>query len=337
MLHPTVVVYHKNCADGLVSAWVASLVNPGIVALPLGAHDRLTPDQMMALRGQDVLVVDVVPFHVECLRWLAHNTRMVMFLDHHASSQERLAIAFPNRPYNVVWLVDTSPMTCGAHMAWAHLMSGTVGPPSWIVDVVWKHDTWTFQSDMDRRMAFFLTETIFRVFNRPGAEHELFHELSMRHPYPYFFPAHEADTLGRKYEQMMEQCRVLASNATVVQSPDMGCVHVLRACDRAIVRKPLSAATVMRWSSWVRDALDSAAVLIVFRLVRDPVDGGVVVSGCVRGHGALKFARAAGNHSCGGHEKAAGFRGDVYVFTNVLGMRLDDNAILSAIDNGDNG
>lgn len=128
---PVTVLYHKNCPDGAVAAWLARLaLAPRKVAfLPVLADQPLA--NLAQLAGHEVWVLDLCP-NLSDLDHLAEVAADVHVLDHHATRADVAAA----RPH----LVTFDPTTSGAMLTWRHFHGEQ--PPPEIVSYAEDMDLW---------------------------------------------------------------------------------------------------------------------------------------------------------------------------------------------------
>jgi oligoribonuclease NrnB/cAMP/cGMP phosphodiesterase (DHH superfamily) len=136
--------YHAGCPDGFGAAWaVWKAWGEEGEYRPRGHDDPLAPD---AVRGADVVFVDIVPSH-EALKLLAEQTVRLTVLDHHRSALDRLR-ADPSlenllsaRGHVVHFDLDHS----GATLAWACFHPQTPTPA--LLEYVEDMDLWRWKLD----------------------------------------------------------------------------------------------------------------------------------------------------------------------------------------------
>lgn len=118
-----VIIYHKNCVDGMAAAWVANKFFEGDVILIAAEYhkrhelvnvEKGTLDSR--LEGADVYVLDFSFERDETLR-LQQVANKVVVLDHHATSCKAL---------EGLYTVDTTK--CGAVLAWEYFFGSNEMP-----------------------------------------------------------------------------------------------------------------------------------------------------------------------------------------------------------------
>lgn len=133
-----VVIYHKNCADGICSAWVfyhhaLESKQPAPTFLPMNHHDPLP--NLDVFQNKQVILVDIcLPRpKLEDIRQVASH---VTVLDHHKSAIEDLR-GFPNQ------VLDMN--RSGAQIAWDEVYPNLTIPRPWFVDYIADRDLWTWK------------------------------------------------------------------------------------------------------------------------------------------------------------------------------------------------
>lgn len=136
------VLFHADCMDGLVAAWVARRA--------LGPDATLTPVEygssppLDEAEGRDVLVVDFSYARADILA-LKARARSLRVLDHHKTAAARLAGLDA-----CTFDVERS----GARLAWDHLFPGAAAP--WIVDYAEDRDLWRWRLPHSREVSAWL-------------------------------------------------------------------------------------------------------------------------------------------------------------------------------------
>jgi oligoribonuclease NrnB/cAMP/cGMP phosphodiesterase (DHH superfamily) len=136
--------YHAGCPDGFGAAWaVWKAWGEEGEYRPRGHDDPLAPD---AVRGADVVFVDIVPSH-ETWKLLAEQTVRLTVLDHHRSALDRLREnpslenLLSARGHVVHFDLDHS----GATLAWACFHPQTPTPA--LLEYVEDMDLWRWKLD----------------------------------------------------------------------------------------------------------------------------------------------------------------------------------------------
>jgi hypothetical protein len=130
---PVTVLYHKNCPDGAVAAWIAgralAIARRKVQWIPQFADQPLR--DLARLAGHQVWVLDLCP-NLSDLDTLAAVAAQVQVLDHHATRADVAAA----RPHLVTFDAGTS----GAMLTWRHF-HGDAQPPE-VVSYVEDMDLW---------------------------------------------------------------------------------------------------------------------------------------------------------------------------------------------------
>ena len=124
------VIYHRNCSDGLVAAWVCLLRHPDAELWP--AQYGEDPPSTGYVAGRDVLIVDF-SYARDALVELEAASHTLVVLDHHRTAQDNLrGLGFA--------IFDMG--RAGCRLAWDHLFGDAEVP--WVVDYAQDRDLWRF-------------------------------------------------------------------------------------------------------------------------------------------------------------------------------------------------
>src|SRR3990167_9892259 len=130
----TVIVYHKNCFDGICAAWVMSLVYPDAVLVPM-AYGEDWRDVLRYYIGPDkypkLIMVDFSLPRDEMLA-LAKECDLIV-LDHHKAAQAEL---------EGLWFAVFDQNESGASLAWTQFFPDK--PMPMLVRYVKDRDLWRF-------------------------------------------------------------------------------------------------------------------------------------------------------------------------------------------------
>ena len=124
-----VVIYHKDCPDGLTAAWAAWLKLKDTAVYTPRHYDEPRDDD--AYRGKDVYVVDF-SFSLEATRRVDEVAKSLTILDHHKTAFD----ALKGTKYAERLRMDQS----GARLAWEFFHPDVPSPT--IVDYVEDNDLW---------------------------------------------------------------------------------------------------------------------------------------------------------------------------------------------------
>lgn len=132
------IIYHKNCFDGICSAWVLSKLYPKATFHPMAYGEELP-----ALHPSDnVIFVDFSLKRQEMLN-LASVVNSITVLEHHKTAQEELKDF--EEIENVLIIFDMNKS--GAQLAWdfVNLKNNITFPYPRLVDYVADRDLWKFE------------------------------------------------------------------------------------------------------------------------------------------------------------------------------------------------
>ena len=130
-----IVLYHKNCADGIGGAWPFWRENlgrqeKGEIVIEGITHGQLPPD----VTGKIVVVVDYC-FPRKVTLEMAKKAKTIVILDHHASAERDMTGKLPS---NVHATFDSN--RSGAQIAWEFVYPQYQCP--WFIDVIADRDLW---------------------------------------------------------------------------------------------------------------------------------------------------------------------------------------------------
>lgn len=136
----TIVIYHRDCADGMAAAWAAfTALGRTAEYVPMGYDE---PRDWAGYTGADVNFVDFSWPRAD-LEALATVAETVTVLDHHKTAKDALSdipLHAPGRcPIEVVFNMEKS----GARLSWEHFRPGVPVPP--LVSYVEDRDLWLFK------------------------------------------------------------------------------------------------------------------------------------------------------------------------------------------------
>lgn len=127
------VIYHKNCQDGLASAYLVKRHNGSYYPMELygtnpGKQERKLPN----VTGKNVMIVDI-SFNKETMEQLYDEAKFLICLDHHTSAKKEL----DGLPFCVF---DMSRSAC--QIVWDILFSSSPRPN--YIDFIAGRDLWDF-------------------------------------------------------------------------------------------------------------------------------------------------------------------------------------------------
>lgn len=139
-----VVIYHKNCWDGLGAAWAAWRNFGGKAKyIPFAYHDPM--ENLVDITGKDVFIVDF-SFKKDILLDMHRKAKRVVVLDHHASAKEDLeGLDFCT--------FDMS--RSGALMTWNFFFPEHEAPE--IIKMISDRDLWKFEIPASKPFQAYLT------------------------------------------------------------------------------------------------------------------------------------------------------------------------------------
>lgn len=136
MLNPMpLVIYHKDCFDGMTAAWVVRkyFKERGIVELNPIFHGAKYGDIPPIVDGQDVYIVDF-SYKRDVILEMYRTSKSLTILDHHKTAEADLK----DLPYAVFDMKRS-----GAGLAWDWFFPGK--PRPWLVNIIEDRDIWKFE------------------------------------------------------------------------------------------------------------------------------------------------------------------------------------------------
>lgn len=133
-----VIVYHRQCPDGILSQYCAWKYNNEIVQIGTGAGE----DPIGDFENKRIVFIDVSPTNNFIITNITKVTSITV-LDHHKSASDNyikfkeLYDTFDN--FNVIYDMDRS----GCQMAWDYFFENETRP--WFIDYVGDRDLWLWR------------------------------------------------------------------------------------------------------------------------------------------------------------------------------------------------
>lgn len=160
----TLIVYHKNCMDGLGAAYAASMKfgfdDVEYVAMQYG---EAVPDFF----GKDVYFLDF-SLKKDAMREVCNFAKSVTVIDHHKTAYDDLW-NFQADNYSAVWDMEKS----GAVLAWNHFFSG-VNPPK-LLQHIQDRDLWHFKIEDTKIVHAWLKCSVFGILDMEAAVNHFEH------------------------------------------------------------------------------------------------------------------------------------------------------------------
>lgn len=152
---PVMVLYHKNCPDGIAAGWVfikhifsdRSLDLSQVDCIPAYAGKAPTD---LDFRGKEIVILDLSWKREDLLR-IASEAKSILVLDHHQSA---ISEVFGRLPDNVTVVLDTT--RSAAQIAWDRWNNQSVRP--WFIDIIGDRDLWKWKIPLSREIGEYLGE-----------------------------------------------------------------------------------------------------------------------------------------------------------------------------------
>ena len=143
------VIYHKDCFDGITAAWIADRyfkMNPALIDWIPEFIPATYGDKPPNVKGKDVFILDF-SYPYDVLVEVARASQSILVLDHHKTAQQDLQ----GLPYAIFDMNKS-----GAGMAWDWFFVGSPRPP--LITVIEDRDLWRFSLPYTREaMAWIAT------------------------------------------------------------------------------------------------------------------------------------------------------------------------------------
>lgn len=159
-----IIVYHKNCSDGLGGAWVIkyylnsiNITDDNIILIPqypkcsnlyksLEKHN-LYFDELEEEYVYNIIFVDIFPEKDILLKLMEYDKKYnyknrIEIYDHHQTNKEILMNLSDEIKNNICYVFDMEK--CGCQIAWDVYMKGTPRPK--FIDYIGEGDLWNFKS-----------------------------------------------------------------------------------------------------------------------------------------------------------------------------------------------
>lgn len=144
----TIVIYHRDCADGMAAAWAAyTALGRTAEYVPMGYDE---PRDWSIYAGADVNFVDFSWPRAD-LEALATVAETVTVLDHHKTAKDSLADIPLHAPGRCSIEVVFDMAKSGARLSWEHFRPGMPVPP--IVAYVEDRDLWMFKLPLSKEVS----------------------------------------------------------------------------------------------------------------------------------------------------------------------------------------
>lgn len=270
-MKPTVVIFHKNCSDGLTAAWVAKkYFDQNKISAQFIAADF--PDAFPDLEPSDVYILDFSYKRDIILE--AKKKHNIQIIDHHATAKKRL-----DGIENVIF--DMNKSGCG--LAWHRFFPGIEAPliVKWVED----NDLWKFKYG-ETTTGFYLWSNMYLNFHEPlhrqfermdWIERQIETNLNIRSQF---------ETLGKFYDNQLKAVtnQYLLVEAHDLTFPVINTSHLFASYGGSMMAKEFGMCAIY-------SVKPDKSVTYSLRSV-DPIDVSVI----------------AEQYGGGGHPHAAGFR-----------------------------
>jgi oligoribonuclease NrnB/cAMP/cGMP phosphodiesterase (DHH superfamily) len=143
-LQMIVVIYHGNCADGIVAAWSFTQnrqkTDDSIVFHAATIRERSKDTKMPFLKGKIVYIVDF-SYSVSELKEMAGEAKQLILLDHHQTAYEKLSGEVLSTVCDPRSIIDVK--RCGAEIVWDTLHGRDSFP--WFMRHIRDRDLWLWE------------------------------------------------------------------------------------------------------------------------------------------------------------------------------------------------
>jgi uncharacterized protein len=146
----TILIYHRNCADGLTASWVYLHYLGKTDDVKLVPADAGKVPLDLDWSNKNVILLDISFKKVDLLN-IAEKAANILILDHHESARDDLSGEFPS---NVELIFDMN--RCGAQLAWDKWFPNK--PYPWFINVVADRDLWKWEHEHSKALSKYLFE-----------------------------------------------------------------------------------------------------------------------------------------------------------------------------------
>src|SRR3989338_11367907 len=143
-----IVIYHKNCPDGIAAAWVYwntykdKVIDPDVIYHEMVAGKYSLDSDYLNITNKKVLMMDVCP-NKEEIKEILSKVKHLTILDHHKSAErdieELKTVGLPSERQNVIFDMKRS----GCQIAWDFFNKDTVRP--WFIEIIADRDLWKWE------------------------------------------------------------------------------------------------------------------------------------------------------------------------------------------------
>lgn len=145
-----IIIYHKNCPDGIGGLWTANHYKKGAVHYPMFSGEVPHLDD---IKNKSILFVDVCPkpeFIIKNIKNVCHIT----ILDHHKSSKKMLEDILKYEYAKLEIIFDTK--RSGAQITWDFFFPDC--PRPFFIDYIGDKDLWKWKLPFSKEINYALTD-----------------------------------------------------------------------------------------------------------------------------------------------------------------------------------
>jgi len=135
-----ICIYHANCPDGLVSAWIVKTKYPNVEFIGMNYGRPL-----LDIKDKSIIVVDF-SLEPDILEELAKINKEIITLDHHKSAIDKYKNI--TTPLNTTQIFDLS--RCGAEITWDFFYPEKEKQYPWFINMVADRDLWRWSYEWSK-------------------------------------------------------------------------------------------------------------------------------------------------------------------------------------------
>lgn len=135
-----IIIYHTQCSDGIVCAWIAKKTQPKAkyISYKAGCVPRCE------FSDKNILFMDISPNFDQLLGYICNNKKIVI-IDHHKTAQDNMKL-LGDKPDNLELHIDMDKAGC--QLTWEYFNNDKTKP--WFIDYVADRDLWTWKLENSR-------------------------------------------------------------------------------------------------------------------------------------------------------------------------------------------
>jgi oligoribonuclease NrnB/cAMP/cGMP phosphodiesterase (DHH superfamily) len=137
-----IIIYHTQCSDGIVCAWIAkkTQTKSKYISYKAGCVPRCE------FSDKNILFMDISPNFDQLLGYICNNKKIVI-IDHHKSALDNIK-QLGDKPENLELHIDMNKAGC--QLAWEYFFHDK--PIPWFIDYIADRDLWTWKLENSKNI-----------------------------------------------------------------------------------------------------------------------------------------------------------------------------------------